>query len=260
MRAINHFRLLFTLLFFCASFYSHATGPSLADVSIEPITYNDNNIVLFRVAKSINYSGAHGGARDSYWWMAVSSHGVWEEILHIDLGEPDSHASDAETTKFLAKSNYYYHEFQSKFNWKRIPDSLLPLIKKYGFKPRPGFNKNEGQGTVTWSSKGICINGKCTKNPVPQRTLGNKSSIKANTNLEFKGKEMITVESAPIQAVFYHAGVALFRNGNYKIVDGKYETTDANTIGAEFDFNKSEKNGEMIDYNFIDAISILPRH
>ena len=93
---------------------------------------------------------------------------------------------------------------------------------------------------------------------MPQRTLGNKFSSKANTNIDFKGKEMITVESAPIQAIFYHAGVALFRNGNYTIVDGKYEATDADTIGAEFDFNKSEKNGEMIDYNYIDAISVLP--
>jgi len=33
--------------------------------------------------------------------------------------------------------------------------------------------------------------------------------------------------------------------------------TTLKIIGAEFDFNKSEKNGEMIDYNYIDAVSIL---
>ena len=262
-------KILLALAAFCITCSTYATSASTANIDIEPVTYTDNGVVLFKAYRHINYWGAAVDREFGYFWIAVSADGIWDEVTHKILKQPGYSRTDdkklhdkeeREERTFWRLSKFYDNENVNGPDWANPPKTLLPLIKKYGFKPRPGFNKNEGQGAVTWSSKGICINDKCTQNPVPQRTLGNKSSSKANTTIDVKGKEMITVESAPIQNIFYHAGVALFRNGNYKVVDGKYEATDGDAIGAEFDFNKSEKNGEMIDYNYVDAISVLHHH
>jgi hypothetical protein len=195
----------------------------------------------------------------------VSANGTWDEVEHQVLQQPDDSEPSEKHDQFWNLLRQYRVEFKNELNWNHPPLSLLPLIKKYGFKPRPDFNKNEGQGTVTWSSKGICVNNKCSKLSIPQRTLGNETSSKAYTEIEYKGKEMVRkdkeivwVEVPPVSCIFYHAGVALFSNGNYEIVDGKSGVSNTEQRGAEFDFDISEKNGEMIEDYYIDAIGIVP--
>lgn len=263
-------KLLLALVLSCVTFSSYATGPSSARIHIQPITYNDRGVVLFKAYKDIDYWGAPSDRKFSYLWLVVSASGVWEEVPHKILKQPEYSRSNAKKSRekeerkqenFWKAAEFYNNEFANGLDWNHPPKTLLPLIKKYGFKPRPSLNKNEGQGTVTWSSKGVCVNGKCTKTPIPQRTLGNMFSGEAYTNSEHKGEEVIEVEGKAIPNIFYHAGVALFQNGNYKIVDGKYEETDEtdiDPIGAAFDFNLSEKDGLIIDYEYINAISIVP--
>lgn len=256
-------KLLLALVLSCVTFSSYATSASSAHIYILPVTYNDKGVVLFKAHKDIDYLGAPSDRKFSYFWIAVSARGVWEEIPHKILKQPGHSRSDEkkshenkerEQENFWKMAKFYDSEFANELDWNHPPKTLLPLIKKYGFKPRPSFNKNEGKGTVTWSSKGVCMSGKCTKSTVPQRTLGNMFSKKAYTSTGSKGMKIIEVEGKAIQNIFYHAGVALFQNGNYQTVDGKAEETDGDPVGAEFDFNKNE----MIDYNYIDAISIVP--
>jgi hypothetical protein len=223
-----------------------------------PVTYTDSGIVLFKVSRHIDYTGAASNLLYSYWWLAVSASGIWEEVPYQTFHQPDNNETKKAHEAFWKKLDKFDEEFNNDVNWAHPPRSLLPLIKKYGFKSRPDFNENEGQGAVTWSSKGICVNNNCSKLPIPQRTLGKKTSNKAYTKIEHKDKKISWVEVQPVSCIFYHAGVALFKNGNYEIVDGKYDASDSEGIGARFDFNISEKNGEMIDYNYIDAIGIVP--
>lgn len=251
-------RLLFLVTILCMPLSSKATGASSANINIAPVTYTDSGIVLFKVHRHIDYTGAASNLLYSYWWLVVSASGTWKEVAYQTFQQPDDNDSVEKQKEFWKNAKQFDAEFDNDVNWIHPPHSLLPLIKKYGFKPRPNFNKNEGQGTVTWSSKGICVNGKCSNTQIPQRTLGNKTTQKAYTSNDYGSKEIIEIEVPPVSCIFYHAGVALFSNGNYEVVDGKYETSDTNVIGADFDFNISEKNGEMIDYNFIDAIGIVP--
>ena len=267
-------KLLLAISLYCVTFSSYATGPSSARIYIKPATYNDKGVVLFKAYKNIDYTGGASDKKFSFLWLVVSANGVWEEVPHKILLQPEYNRSNAKKslekeerkqTDFWKAVDFYYDEYASELDWSHPPKSLLPLIKKYGFKPRPGFNENEGRDTVTWSSKGICLNEKCTKNTVPQRTLGNKFSSGTYTNSLLKGDEIVEIEGKAIQSVFYHAGVALFKNGNYKILDGKYEETDtdesgADSMGAMFDFNISAKGELIIDYDFIDAISIVPKN
>ena len=268
INSLVRIKTLLAVILFCITFPSLATGPSSARILINPVTYNDKGVVLFKAYQEIAYSGGASDRKFSYWWLVVSASGVWEEVPHKILKQPEYSQSNAKNslekeerkqTDFWKRVNFYSDE---SLDWGRPPRSLLPLIKKYGFKPRPSFNANEGQDTVTWSSKGLCTNGKCTKTTIPQRTLGKRSSSEAYKNIESKGEELIEVESMRIQNIFYHAGVALFRNGNYKIVDGKYEETidiEDDSIGAMFDFHKKEMGDQIIDYDYIDAISIVPK-
>jgi hypothetical protein len=274
-------RLLFIATLLCMPFTSQATGASSANISMMPVTYTDSGIVLFKTYRHIDYTGAASNLLYSYWWLVVSASGTWEEVTYKILQQPDDNESVEKQKLFWKNAKQFDTEFDNDVNRTHPPKSLLPLIKKYGFKPRPDFNKNEGQGTVTWSSKGICVKDKCSKFPNPQRTLGNKTSDKAYTNFEYKDNEivrkdgeLVRVEVPPVPCIFYHAGVAVFSNGNYEIVDGKYETSDTNEVGAEFDFNRNvnaiEKieningeivhsyDGDVIDYNYIDAIGIVP--
>ena len=271
-REINSFALIKTplaVILFCITFPSFATGPSSARIYLSPVTYNEKGVVLFKAYKEIDYSGGASDRKFSYWWLVVSANGVWEEVPHKILKQPEYNQSNAKSslakeerkqTDFWRMVNFYSEE---SLDWSHPPKSLLPLIKKYGFKSQPGFNENAGQGSVTWSSKSLCMNGKCTKATVPQRTLGKRFSSEAYTNIELKGEEIIDIESKPIQNIFYHAGVALFRNGYYKIVNGKYEETmdtEDDSIGAIFDFYKRAMGDQIIDFEYIDAISIVPKH
>jgi hypothetical protein len=258
-------RLLFLATLLCMPFTSQATGASSANISMVPVTYTDSGIVLFKAYRHIDYTGAASNLLYSYWWLVVSASGTWEEVTYKILQQPDDNESVEKQKLFWKNAKQFDTEFDNDVNWTHPPKSLLPLIKKYGFKPRPDFNKNEGQGTVTWSSKGICVNAKCSKLSIPQRTLGNKTSDMAYTNFEYKDNEivrkdgeLVRVEVPPVPCIFYHAGVALFSNGNYDIVDEKTGVSNTEQRGAEFDFNISEKNGEMIDDDYIDAIGILP--
>ena len=264
-------KLLLAVVLSCVTFSSYATGPSSARIYIKPVTYNDEGVVLFKAYKNIDYTGGASDKKYSFFWLAVSASGVWEETPHKILKQPEYKQSNVKKSlekeerkqsDFRKTVDFYYDEFASEVDWGRPPKSLLPLIRKYGFEPRPGFNENEGQGAVTWSSKGLCVNGRCTKITVSQRTLGKRSSSEAYINIERKGEELIEVESKAIQNVFYHAGVALFRNGNYKIENGKYEESrdlEDDSIGATFDFYKREMGDQIIDFQYIDAISIVPK-
>ena len=222
---------------------------------------------MFKAYKDIDYWGAATDREFSYFWLAVSARGVWEEVPHKILKQPEYSRADSRESRekderrqqeFWKTSKFHDDEFAGGVDWSRPPKSLLPLIRKYDFKPQSDFNMNKGQGTVTWSSKGLCLNGKCTKTVVSQRTLGNKFSSEAYADIEVRGEKVIEIEFPAIKNVFYHAGVALFKNGNYKIVDGRYEATDDNPTGAMFDFNKTKMGEQLIDYNYIDAISIVP--
>ncbi|OFZ70221.1 MAG: hypothetical protein A2Z01_03425 [Betaproteobacteria bacterium RBG_16_58_11] len=264
-------KLLIAISLTCLTLPSYATGPSSARIHLTPVTYNDNGVVLFKANKHIDYTGGGSGKKFSFWWLVVSANGIGEETPHKILKQPDYNQTNAKKSienedrkqaDFWKAVDFYYAEFDNALDWGHPPKSLLPLIKKYGFRSRPGFNENEGQGTVTWSSKGLCVNGKCTKITAPQRTLGKRFSSEAHINIETKGEELIEVESKPIHNVFYHAGVALFRNGNYKIENEKYEETsdlEDDSIGAMFDFYKKGMGDQIIDFYYIDAISIVPK-
>lgn len=262
--------LLLALGLTCLTCTCYATGPSSARIYIKPVTHNDNGVVLFKAYKTIDYWGSTSDRKFSYIWLAVSANGVWEEVPHKILKQPEYTRTN--TTKsleieerkqavFWKTVRFYFDEFANDLDWARPPKSLMPLIIKYGFKPRPDFNQTEGNSTVTWSSTRLCNKEKCTKFPVPQRTLGKRFSSDAYKNTERMGTELVEVESKPIQNIFHHTGVALFRNGYYKIMDGKYEETDDpgdDPIGAMFDFYKREMGDRIIDFEYIDAISIVP--
>ena len=251
---------------------SYATGPSSARIFLKPLTYNGDGVVLFKAYQTIDYWGAPSDRKFSYFWLAVSSNGIWEETPHKILKQPEYNNINAKKSlateerkqaDFWKTVDFFYEEFASDLDWGHPPKSLLPLIRKYGFKSHPGFNENVGQGSVTWSSKSLCMNGRCIKPAVPQCTLGKRFSSEAYTTVELKGEEIIDVENKPIQNIFYHAGVALFRNGNYKIANGKYEQTndtDDEAIGATFDFYKKSMGEQIIDLEYVDAISIVPKH
>ena len=265
MNLYNLLRLTTVLLLSSLSITSNATGASSAQIDIEPVTYNDNGDILFKAFKQIDYTGAASGQKFSYWWIVITSKKRWEEKLHVLIVQPDSSTSDKPDAvkdlafkKYVDMRRYYSDEFDNGFDWASPPATILPLIAKYKFKLDPNFDKNEGHGSVTWSSKKICLRDKCSRKSVPQRTLNSKTSSHAYSNIEFKDAVMHDIELPPVTSIFYHAGIALFRNGNYEIVDGKYEVSDIKELGASFDFNVSEKNGEMIDYNYIDAIAIIP--
>lgn len=274
----NRLGLLISLLLILLPLNCWATSASTIFAKIEPITYNDKGEILFKGYTSMNYSGAGGDEDYRFYWIVVSAQREWIEVLHAAPKKP---LNNEWSESYSKEVDFYYKEFEDGVNWSRPPKTLRPLIKKYGFKPRPNFNKSEGQGTVTWSSNGICVNGKCSKHPVPQRTLGNKTSSEAYRNIEYKGNDMVKkdgeivrVEVPPVSCIFYHAGVALFKNGDYEIVNGKYEESDTNQLGAEFDFNRNKNavekietingevihsyDGDIIDYNYIDAIGIVP--
>ncbi len=263
--------LLLAISLSCVTFSSYATGPSSALIYIKPASYNDKGVVLFKAYKHVDYTGGGSDKKFSFWWLVVSANGVWEESPHKILKQPEYNQKNAKNSleteerkqeDFSKAVDFYFTEFDSELDWSHPPKSLLPFIKKYSFKPRPGFHEHEGKGRVTWSSKGLCINGKCTKIAVTQRTLGKRSSSEAHVNIESKGEALIEVKSKPIHSIFYHAGVALFRNGSYKIVNGKYEETmdtEDDAIGATFDFYKKEMGDQIIDFEYIDAISIVPK-
>lgn len=266
-----HFRMLLFVLLSCLAPTSYATGPSSAQIYIKPITYNDQGVVLFKAHQDIDYLGAPSDRTFSYWWLAVSVNGVWEEVPHKILKQPQYTSSrnknllakdEKRQADFWKAAEVYLEEFTSELDWDHPPKSLLPLIKKYGFKPQPMFNENEGKGAVTWSGTALCMGQKCTINTTPQRTLGKRFSREAHTNYVLKGEELVEVKSEPIQSIFHHAGVALFRNGNYKLVNGKYEANidlDDDSIGALFNFYKRGMGIQIIDYDYVDAISIVPK-
>jgi len=258
-------RIFFTLSLCCLPYTSQASSASSASITMTPVTYTDSGIVLFKVSRHIDYTGEASNLLYSYWWLVVSGSGIWEEVPYQTFQQPDNNVAEKNHEAFWNKLHQFVTIFNSDINWAQPPHSLLPLIKKYGFKPRPDFNKNEGQGTVTWSSKGICVNDKCSKLSIPQRTLGNKTSSVGYTTIEYKDKEIVRkdkkivwVEVPPVPCIFSHGGVVLFKNGDIDIVDEKSGVSNTEQRGAEFDFNISEKNGEMIDDDYIDAISILP--
>ena len=263
---------LLAVVLSCFAFSSYATGPSSTRIYLKPVTHNNKGIVLFKAYKNIDYTGGASDKKYSFLWLVVSASGIWEETPHKILKQPEYSQSNVKSSfekeerkqsDFRKTVDFYYDEFASELDWEHPPKSLLPLIKKYGFKPRPGLDENERHGSVAWSSKNLCMNGNCVRPTVPQRTLGGRFSSEAHINIERKGEELIEVESKAIQNVFYHAGVALFRNGNYKIENGKYEESsdlEDDSIGATFDFYKKGMGDQIIDFEYIDAISIVPKH
>lgn len=274
----NRQRLLVTLFLILLPLNSWATSASSIRINIVPITYNNKGEILFKGFTRKNYSGAAGDEEYRYYWIVISAKNEWVEVLHAAPEKP----LDKEWSESYSKEvDFYYKEFKGALNWTHPPKTLLPLINKYGFKPRPHFNKNEGQGTVTWSSKSICMNDKCSKLPIPQRTLSNKTSSEAYTEIEHTDKEIarkdnkiVWVEVPPVPCIFYHTGVALFKNGDYEIVDKKSGVSNAKQRGANFDFNRNQNavekieningevihsyDGDVIDEYYIDAIGIVP--
>ena len=89
---INSLALIKTplaVILFCITLPSFATGPSSARIHLNPVTYNDKGVVLFKAYKEIDYSGGASDRKLSYWWLVVSANGVWEEVPHKILRQPE---------------------------------------------------------------------------------------------------------------------------------------------------------------------------
>jgi hypothetical protein len=256
-------RFFYTLTLCSLSFTCLASAASSATIVISPVTYTDDGYILFKTIRHFNYSGDATNLRYSYKWLVVSAKGTWEEVVHKVIQQPieyiDNKESEKKQLKFWETLTQYSDEFKSEINWEHPPQSLIPLIKRYGFKAQKNFNITKVEGAVTWSSKSVCLHGVCSKKPVLQRTIGKVPSDGVHTKVEFKDEKLFRVEGPPLLSIFYHAGVALFHNGNYEIIDEKSEETESGRVGATFPFKESDEYGRFIDYEYFDGIAIVPR-
>lgn len=185
--------LLSVLFVFTCSTLALGTGPSSADIKIVPITHNNRGVILFKTYYQVNATGAHYYQRTVVGWLVVSASGIWEEVPHR-IFDPTK-VADSEIDN---KWTQFEEEFQQDFNWASPPESVQPLLRKYGFTQQQDFTQTTGQGTLTWEPGRLCERGRCTRGRTIQRSLRNLR------NTAGKGSR--------VEASFYYAGVAIFNN------------------------------------------------
>ncbi len=226
MKYFNQTCFIFTLLsLLLISLPSNATGPSHSEIKIIPLASNENGVVIFKTRLLINKSGRHSLAGREYGWLCASSNGVWEEALHYRLTE-----TDAEDRK---KINFYQTEFENRTDLKNPQISLKILMNKYNFNIWKSVDPHTGKGKAVWSLNNICINGKCSKHMIKQK------SLKKIVNDQSDGK--------PVGSIFSYKGLHLFENHNH------FDSTDQ--IGADFPI-KNMLHGKDIGFDFYNITGI----
>jgi hypothetical protein len=223
-------RLLLLLILVWCPISVFASGASYATIKIRPITYNERGDVLFKALENVNFSGSTNDQTLTYYWLVITSEGGWSVTVHKKFSTTAAGESD-----YVRNAEVYRSQFEYGFDWSAPPATVKDILRKYDFKAIPGFNDREGEGRVRWAPSRVCLDDRCIRKNIVQRTLQNNSSG----------------QGSEIGNVFYHKGIALFRNGNY---DDR--TSEVHT-GAFFGFY-GEKNGVDVEYQRVDGIIILP--
>ena len=61
------------------------TGPSFAEISIVPLCYSDEGVILCSTKYIVNEMGAHRMMNQDFGYLLVSADGLWTEINHIHI-------------------------------------------------------------------------------------------------------------------------------------------------------------------------------
>jgi hypothetical protein len=210
-----------------------ATGPSGATYRIVPFAATADGVVLFRTWRELNPTGAHAPQRVDTGWLAVSASGTWNEAPETtvdpsELGE--ERAAERIATLRL--------EHAAPLDPAHPPETLRPLLASLRAGRLFVVDPAGGAGRATWSPSAACARGACGR-AVPQRTVG--------------GLESEPKEDAEVRAAFFHAGVALFRNG----VNG-----EGRAYGARFALppNLHEEREGLVDLGYevveVDGIAV----
>lgn len=212
----------------------NASGPSVAAVEIVPITYNDDNVILFKTRYEINRDGIAGLATIEYGWLVLSSDGIWEEHPHVTLS-PEGF-SDA-TKKMRENFHSLEGEFRNPFSWESSPQSIQEILHKYGFQQRIFPSQDSYSELMGAMQKRTEVCDKCLK----VSSIHNLSTF-------------LTKYDA-LKITFYHAGIMLIENIR----------NDSDTVGADFGiahFMRLERDDVCKDYGIdiqaIDGIVIEP--
>jgi hypothetical protein len=214
-----------------------ATGPSHARVRLRPVAARAGH-VLFSTRWTSNPEGAYRNMRIDYGWLVASAAGVWEEVPHASI------VPDAEAEVDEQEVERLYREFLVGVDWGAPPESLKPLLRKYGFTEKDVVHPAEGMGTVVWTPELLCRGKRCVQ-PCEQRSLRN---LRADAG-----------DGWPVAAAFVHSGLALFQNASG--YDEPLEEASERNRGASFSPERElEEWGHYgIDMQSVSGLCVLPR-
>jgi hypothetical protein len=216
-----------------------ATGPSRLEVRLTPLAARKGS-VLFRTRYTVNREGAHRFMAVEFGWLVVDARGGWKEVPHRTVAEPPAPASAEEDTRAWAELEKADAEFKAPLEWKSPPESLAGLLREYGFTKKDAVARDAGAGTVTWSAKALCRGKRCTS-PCRQRTLHAWRS----------GDLPEEERQKPLEALFVHSGVAVFRN--------EYDEEDNHGAFFTEPVVDEEDRNPGIEMHDVMAICLLPR-
>lgn len=181
--------LLALVLVGILGFSSENTDVSSCVVKIVPIASGDEGTVLFKTYYSINPMGGSIITPVEIGWLVASADGIWKESGHAYL----NFSGGLEIT---SKDSLYLNELNSPFNWKKPPESVLPLLKAFNISTP--LRMDCGENVLTWTNNGVYRRKSIKEDSVILRSL--------------KGINSQSEQGTPITTLFYHKGIALFRS------------------------------------------------
>lgn len=219
---------------------SYATGPSYADISIVPVTYNESGVILFKTRCVINLTGSHDFETTEYGWLVVSSEGIWEEIPHIILDPAQLRQNGQSEQDILDEYHKYREEFLNEFSWESPPKSVQEIVATYAFQQPPLARQQDNP-----SSAREMLHSLFSRYPETEVYLKQKS-LKELSNY-------ISQETV-FNVTFSYAGVIVLKN-----IDREQQR-----IGAPFDIYNPMDLGDRhgcqdygVEYQEIDGIILL---
>lgn len=137
------------------------TGPSFAEISIVPVCYSDDGVILCRTKYIVNSMGAHRMEDHDFGYLLVSANGIWKEIDHIHI-ETETISYDS-----LDKIEKIHNE---PIDLEKPPKHLDSIIKKYDMIRTVDYPVRRNQ--YFWTTKGIYNNKDIIEsNSTEQKTL-----------------------------------------------------------------------------------------
>lgn len=188
--------ILALVLVFISGFSSKNTGISYCIIKIIPVASGDGGTVLFKTYYSINPMGGSILTPVEIGWLVVSADRIWKESQHAYLNFSDG-------LEITSKDSLYLNEFNSPFNWKNPPESVLPLIQE--FKIATPLQVNQGERRLMWTNNGV------------YQKKSRKGESTVIRSLKYISNQ--PEQGTPALACFYYKGIALFRSSQ-TLIDG----------------------------------------